>query len=473
MTNNSEPPADNMERIVCNLTGMVRNEKMEGRDYLVVPMIMMVEGVLNGSNGPLYYPAEELQTCPQVWNHKPVVVYHPSLNGKALSACEKDTIDVHKIGIIMNTTFDGKRLKAEAWLETNRVEEVDKRVLEAIENNTMMEVSTGLFTQNELTEGEFNGKKYTAIARNYRPDHLAILPDQTGACSIEDGAGLLRVNAKNKQELNDTLAMLGLNLNEMSHDDIREALYEALPKSKTEDGMICEGPWIAEIYDSYLIYHKGEKLYKQAYTVKDDKATLEGVPEEVERKVTYEPVNNSLIDNHFGGKTMDKEAFVGELIANGKWSEDDREWLMGLEEDRLQKLGSVENKDESESTEDDTKSEDADASKSDDSEQTQNAVDPDVLKDMAQVYAERKGELIATITANEKNTFSKEKLESMEINDLKAISAIAKKEEVADDVAAPAPTSNYAGQAPVSNATASDKKEEPLATPTMNFGSEE
>lgn len=31
-----------------------------------------------------------------------------------------------------------------------------------------------------------------AVARNHRPDHLAILPDQVGACSLADGAGLIR-----------------------------------------------------------------------------------------------------------------------------------------------------------------------------------------------------------------------------------------------------------------------------------------
>ena len=94
-----------MEFITTNLTGIVRNETMEGREYLVVPMIMMVEGVLNGSSGSLYYPAEELSKFAQVWNHKPVVVYHPTMNGKALSACDQEIINTHKIGLIINTNF--------------------------------------------------------------------------------------------------------------------------------------------------------------------------------------------------------------------------------------------------------------------------------------------------------------------------------------------------------------------------------
>ena len=57
-----------------------------------------------------------------------------------------------------------------------------------------MEVSTGLFTENEEVHGEFRGKPYIAVARNYRPDHLAWLPDQIGACSLAAGCGTLKLN---------------------------------------------------------------------------------------------------------------------------------------------------------------------------------------------------------------------------------------------------------------------------------------
>jgi len=182
------------QKITTNFVGVVRNDTMEGRDYLVAPMIMIVEGVHEGSNGPLYYPADELSKTPAVWNHKPVVVYHPQANGEGVSACDPDILTNRKVGVIMNTTFDAGKLKAEAWLEIDRMNRVDERIAEAIEKNEAMELSTGLFTDNENTEGDWNGEHYDAIARNYRPDHLALLPDLKGACSIEDGAGFLRLN---------------------------------------------------------------------------------------------------------------------------------------------------------------------------------------------------------------------------------------------------------------------------------------
>jgi len=159
-------------------------------------MIMLLEGVHQGSGGPLYYPPEELSKTPVVWNHKPVVVYHPQVNGVGVSACMPDILTSRKIGVIMNTVFEDGKLKAEAWIDLDRAKAVDERIVSAIENKAVMELSTGLFTDNENVEGEWRGEKYIAIARNYRPDHLALLPDIKGACSIEDGAGFLRLNSQ-------------------------------------------------------------------------------------------------------------------------------------------------------------------------------------------------------------------------------------------------------------------------------------
>jgi hypothetical protein len=39
--------------LTVNLKSIIRNDTMEGKEFLVAPMIMLVEGVHNGSNGPL------------------------------------------------------------------------------------------------------------------------------------------------------------------------------------------------------------------------------------------------------------------------------------------------------------------------------------------------------------------------------------------------------------------------------------
>jgi hypothetical protein len=49
-----------MELLTANFAGKVRERRMGGRDYLVAPLSLIVPGVLNGSQGPLYYPEEEI-----------------------------------------------------------------------------------------------------------------------------------------------------------------------------------------------------------------------------------------------------------------------------------------------------------------------------------------------------------------------------------------------------------------------------
>lgn len=186
------------ETILFNVGGKKPTyQTLEGKRYLVVSMAMLTEGVHSGSNGPLYYPKEELAKTPVVWNTKPIVVYHPEQNGKGVSATLPEILETRKVGMVMNTKFDNK-LRAEAWLDEAKLKKVDKRVLNSIQKGEMVEVSTGLFTDNIQKEGEWNGEKYKAIATNYRPDHLAILPDRVGACSIADGAGLLQLNEEAK-----------------------------------------------------------------------------------------------------------------------------------------------------------------------------------------------------------------------------------------------------------------------------------
>jgi hypothetical protein len=173
----------------------IEKKLLEGREHYIVPMVMAVEGVLRGSNGPIFYPVDELRKSVPLWNGKPVVVYHPDM-AKTTSgyANHPEIFNQQKVGTIFNTRIVGKKLKADAWIDIERVRRVDERVQKTIESKIMMEVSTGLSFPIKEEIGIHNGSEYFAIARNLQPDHLAILPDRRGACSILDGAGLCRNN---------------------------------------------------------------------------------------------------------------------------------------------------------------------------------------------------------------------------------------------------------------------------------------
>lgn len=191
-----------MEFVLAN-AGKVRREKMHGRDYIVAPLTLIVPGVLNGSQGALYYPPDEVQRFPGMWNGIPMVMGHPSEEGKHVSARIPRVIEKYAVGTVYNDTFDGKR-RAEGWFDEERVKKVAPRLHRMLLNGDAIEVSTGLFTNNVPAENNasYNGTPYTHVARDYQPDHLAILIDQRGACSVEDGCGVNPVrNSKNAQRI--------------------------------------------------------------------------------------------------------------------------------------------------------------------------------------------------------------------------------------------------------------------------------
>ena len=169
----------------------IKTRDLEGRDHYVVPVVMAVEGVLNGNNGPLFYPGTELKKSALLWNGRPVLLYHPDLYTSSYAGNPR-VFDKQKLGTIFNAKFASQRLLADAWLETGRLDAIAPRVLRSIQTKQQVEVSTGLLIEVDGRTGIHNGRAYIGIARNHLPDHLAILPDKVGACSLKDGCGLIR-----------------------------------------------------------------------------------------------------------------------------------------------------------------------------------------------------------------------------------------------------------------------------------------
>lgn len=193
-----------MEILIANLaTAKVQRRVLDGKKYLVAPLSILVPGVLNGSKGPLFYPPDHVANAAPKWDGMPIVVYHPTIMGKNVSATHPGVLEKSGIGFVKNSKI-GKagRNTAHGWFDEERTKKVDVRVYNSLIAGKQIELSTGLFTDNEETPGVHNGKQYVAVAKNYRPDHLAILPDQIGACSINDGCGVL-VNGSGEPIAND------------------------------------------------------------------------------------------------------------------------------------------------------------------------------------------------------------------------------------------------------------------------------
>jgi hypothetical protein len=157
-----------------------------------------VPGVLSGSKGPLYYPRDEVERSVNAWNGMPLVVYHPTVAGEHVSAAHPGVLEKQGIGEVRRTAFNGK-LRAEGWFDEERTRAIDPRVHARLLKNDPIELSTGLYTDNKPANSgaHFHGRTYAYTAHNYRPDHVAVLPDQVGACSLRDGCGVGVVNEAN------------------------------------------------------------------------------------------------------------------------------------------------------------------------------------------------------------------------------------------------------------------------------------
>jgi len=388
------------EKIVFNLLPKgVRYDRIGNKEYKVVPTVMLTEGVHCGSCGPLFYPSEELSKVPQAWNHKPVLVYHPD---ESITACTPEILSKQSIGIIMNTRFEKGKLKAEAWLDEERISEVDNRIEEAIRLGKTLELSTGLYTDLEPKEGEWNGEHYVAITRNYRPDHLAVLPDEKGACSIEDGAGFLRLNQQG--EIQNVIGGVDITENyirlrqrepeEFNRDTFvivwlseSKGIKAVMGKLKGKESgplviqsyLFVKEKWTVEEAKKWVEEHKKSvknsdmsysQIWEEINNIISKKKNLQefvvDIFEEyfifskdgeyykqlynvkdgkVEIKGSPIPVKRVLeyreeVNNMRKEQKMDKSKIVDELISNEltKWKEEDRDLLMNLEESVLEKM---------------------------------------------------------------------------------------------------------------------------------------
>ncbi len=192
------------ENITFNVGGnsnpKVRFEMWNGKKHLVVPVVMIYEGVHAGSNGPLFYPRNEIEATYKQWENMPITLRHPSdASGDPVSASHPGILDKTGLGTVRNVRHDSK-LRAEAWFDDQRLERITPEVKKNLLANKHVEVSTGLYTDNTDEMGLWKGKAYKAVARNYKPDHLAVLPDTVGACSVADGCGCLQTNETTTHE---------------------------------------------------------------------------------------------------------------------------------------------------------------------------------------------------------------------------------------------------------------------------------
>lgn len=332
---NDEYP-DNKQRVaVCNSIWERRNNNMEihtnnikseypiryenylGKNHMVVPVVIMIEGVHNGSGGPTLYTEEELSKFPSSWNGRPVPIYHPEDDGCPISCNEPAVIEKQSVGHLFRTFFEDGKLKSEAWIDLNKVQDISPETYNSLITGSPLEVSTGLFSDNEYITGEFNGEEYHMIAKNIRPDHLALLPGEVGACSFADGCGV-RVNDEGggSEEMD---------VNNINEDTQKEVVGLLESKSSSINTM-------------------RDFIGRDEFNEDATKELVGMLNKDVERNQMIKDLIGIKENNEGGEKPMKVNKEIKEkvdsLIENEttKFKEEDREWLETMEVCKLDKL---------------------------------------------------------------------------------------------------------------------------------------
>lgn len=184
-----------MQRATLQLTtNKLERRQLDGREHVIVPATIIVAGVLNGE----LVPPEALADFADGWNGRPIPIRHPTDEaGNYIIANEPSVIEASVVGQFFNASFDGERIAGEMWLDMAKAQRLGAEamgLLRRLEAGEVVELSTGYYAHVEPCAGTYKGKPYTGIQADLVPDHIALLPDEVGACSVADGCGAGRRN---------------------------------------------------------------------------------------------------------------------------------------------------------------------------------------------------------------------------------------------------------------------------------------
>lgn len=182
-------------RSVANAAA-VRHEKRNGRDVVIVPSATLPDDVVMNE---IMYPAAEIAKSFKSLDRTPAPLGHPKINGKFVSARDPEGINIGWIGAWNENVRQEKgRVLLDKVIDVERANQSEggKAVLAAIEAGGPVHTSTGLLCMLDAANGDVD---YKHTAREIVFDHDAILLDEEGAATPEQGVGML-VNAKGEQE---------------------------------------------------------------------------------------------------------------------------------------------------------------------------------------------------------------------------------------------------------------------------------
>lgn len=315
----------------------MREEQLEGRKAYVVPFVGAVAPSV--MNGQLILP-EELQASSFNLNGRPLVIYHPTekINGKVVFISANDA-NVAVVGRVLNAVFANGRLTGEAWFVDELLEaggREGRQIKKDVIAGNVIENSLGWFQDTEYTTGELDGQPYAQVARNLVHDHLAILPDEIGACSVNDGCGINRNSQEGgdmEPDNKDTKPNQQLDGVFAEFKGVLDQILSYVDGSKSMNVNAELGAWISETYglDAEALTEEQVEKFTAVYEGSIGGKEPAGEPE---------PVNNDDGNEPDGG---DDDGLIGGMVEQIEAILDERMGALSQRFDAIdQRIGAIE-----------------------------------------------------------------------------------------------------------------------------------
>lgn len=187
---------------VVNSASNITTETIDGKPHIVVRGITPVvdDIVMNRK----LYPAAEIEKAYNTLERNPMPLGHPKVDGKHVSARDVRAVNEYHVGAwLQNVSHKDGKVTGDMYVNRQYAEssEKGKRLINRLDemlagtNSEPIHISTGLLYSGIAANGESKGKKYNEIATNMMFDHVAVLLDEPGAGTPEEGVGIF-VNAE-------------------------------------------------------------------------------------------------------------------------------------------------------------------------------------------------------------------------------------------------------------------------------------
>ena len=203
--------------------------------YVIRDVVPVVDDVVM-NNG--LYPKDEIDKSYKSINGNLMPIGHPKVDGQFVSASNAKAINDYYGGAwAENVHKDQDKVLLDCYvdIEFARNHEKGKQLLERLdamfngEDVNPIHVSTGLILNKVYKTGKSKGKKYDWVATNMQFDHVAILLNEQGAATPNEGVGMF-VNSEGEYKIE--YASLNESSTQSIQNLISNAVHNALQKLK-------------------------------------------------------------------------------------------------------------------------------------------------------------------------------------------------------------------------------------------------